>query len=425
MPGVTQSVTQAVDAGELANGRKRLTDAVVKQAPTRAHRYEIAEASGLAVRVSLNGAKTWVWRYRFRGKQKRLTLGAYPAMGLGEARIRLGEVQEKLAKGHDPADQRPPRDTVADLVEVYVERHARRLRTAKEEERRLRADVLPALGQVRLAELSRRQIGDLLHRKAEAAKARGGNGTTANRLHSLLQRLLNKGVEWGYLDANPADKVGRPVEESSRSRVFSDAELALLWERIGRLPDYRTRSVLQLLVLTGQRVGEVAGMTRAEVDLGAARWTLPAGRTKNGREHVVPLTAPALEVIGAALRASEGFEHLFPAPGGRRGPHLHRHSVEQAWRRLCGREEIGVIDATPHDVRRTVATRLADLGVQPHVVEALLNHVGGHRAGVAGIYNRARYETEMRVALERWTQCLINLLRMSARRVLDGKLAAE
>ena len=323
------------------SGKKRLTDAMVRQAPIRAQRYEMAEASGLAVRVSPNSAKTWVWRYRFAGKQRRLTLGSYPAMSLGEARVRLGSAQEKLEKGYDPADERPSRETVADLVEVYLERHAHTLRTAKEEERRLRTDVLPALGHVRLAELNRRQIADLLHRKAEAAKERGGNGTTANRLRGLLQRLLNKGIEWGYLDRNPVDRVGRLVEESSRSRVLTENELAVLWPRIGRLSDYRTRSILQLLMLTGQRVGEVAGMARAEVNLGAARWTIPAGRAKNGREHVIPLSAPALEIVGTALRASEGFEHVFPTPGSRRGPHLHRHSVEQAWRRLCGGEDVG------------------------------------------------------------------------------------
>jgi hypothetical protein len=181
----------------LAGGRRRLTDAVVRQAPIRAQRYETAENSGLAVRVSPNGMKTWVWRYRFGGKQRRLTLGTYPAMSLGEARVKLGQAQQKLEKGCDPADQRATRDTVADLVEVYIERHARTLRSAHEEERRLRADVLPALGHIRLSELSRRQIADLLHRKLEAAKERGGNGTTANRLRGLLQRLLNKGVEWG------------------------------------------------------------------------------------------------------------------------------------------------------------------------------------------------------------------------------------
>lgn len=398
----------------MASGRRRLTDAVVRQAPIRAQRYETAEASGLAIRVSPNGAKTWVWRYRFAGKQKRLTLGVYPAMSLSEARIKLGHAQEKLGTGSDPADQRPSRETVADLVEVYIERHARALRTAKEEERRLRADVLPALGHVHLAELGRRQVADLLHRKVEAAKDRGGNGTTANRLRGLLQRLLNKGVEWGYVDANPVDRIGRLVEEASRSRVLTAKELAVLWDVISRLPDYRTRSILQLLMLTGQRVGEVAGMTKSEIDIGTAKWAIPAGRAKNGCEHVVPLTEPALEILVVALGESEGSEYLFPTPGSKRGPHLHRHSVEQAWRRLCGRKVVGIIDATPHDIRRTVATKLADLGVQPHVIEAVLNHLSGHRAGVAGIYNRARYDTEKREALERWARHLISSSRAPA-----------
>src|SRR3954468_24675906 len=156
----------------MAGGRKRLTDAVVRQAQVRAQRYEIAEASGLALRVSPNGSRAWVWRFRFAGRQKRLTLGTYPAMGLSEARMAVGKAQARLEKGHDPADDRPSRETVAELVESYIERHARTLRTGKEEERRLRVDVLPALGHVRLADLSRRQIADLLHRKAESAKER-------------------------------------------------------------------------------------------------------------------------------------------------------------------------------------------------------------------------------------------------------------
>ena len=199
--------------------------------------------------------------------QKRLTLGTHPAMSLSEARIAVGKAQAKLEKGQDPADDRPSRETVAELVETYVERHARTLRTGKEEERRLRADVLPALGHVRLTDLSRRQIADLLHRKAEGAKERSGNGTTANRPRSLLQRLLNKGIEWGHLESNPAEKVGRVVEEASRARVLTDDELRRLWTGLQKLPDYRTRSILQLLVLTGQRVSEVAGMIRSEVNL--------------------------------------------------------------------------------------------------------------------------------------------------------------
>jgi len=203
---------------------------------------------------------------------------------------------------------------MAELVEVYIERHARTLRTGVEEERRLRADVLPALGHLRLVDLSRRQIADLLHRKAESAKERGGNGTTANRLRSLLQRLLNKGIEWGHLDSNPAEKVGKVVEEASRARVLTDDELEKLWQETAKLPDYRTRSILQLLILTGQRVSEVAGMTRAEVSLDLATWTIPAARAKNGRAHSVPLAAPAVRLLDAALQENEGFEHLFPAP---------------------------------------------------------------------------------------------------------------
>ncbi len=270
--------------------------------------------------------------------------------------------------------------------------------------------MLPALGHLRLADLTRRHIADLLHHKLGAAKRKGGNGTTANRLRSLLQRLFNKGIEWGYLETNPVERVRKVVDETSRARVLTDAELALLWHEIGKLTDARTRRCLQLLALTGQRVSEVAGMTRAELDLDAKTWTIPVSRAKNGHEHVVPLAAPALEVVRAALDDSTGFEHLFPNPANKRGPHLHRHTIEQAWRRLCRREDVKISGATPHDLRRTMTTWLAGVGrVQPHVVYALLNHISSFRGGVAGIYNRAQYEREKRDALDMWATHVIGL----------------
>ena len=371
----------------------KLTDAAVRNAKPRSTRYELAEPSGLTVRVAPKGTKSWVWRYRFEGRQKRLTIGTYPQMSLSEARAALALSQDKLARGMDPADDRPSRETVADLVDLYRTRHLPKLRSAKEQARRLRVDVLPALGHLKLADVTRRRISDLVHRKAESAPV------SANRLRSLLVHLFKSGVEWGLLEHSPADSIGVVTDETSRASVLTDEQLAAIWNVAGAMKDQRIGRIIRLLILTGQRVSEVCGITRAEIDLETGVWMLPGERAKNGREHIVPLSMAAKQIVGAAMVEAESL-HLFPAVS-KRQPFVHQHSIGQAWRRICGR--LGIDGINPHDVRRTVATRLGALGVQPHVIEAVLNHVSGHRAGVAGIYQRHDYLEERREALEAWS----------------------
>ena len=124
----------------------KLTDVAVRNAKPRNQRYELREFSGLSLRVNPKGSKAWVWRYRFEGKQKRMTLGTYPKVTLSQARTALAMAQDKLARDIDPADARPVRDTVADLVDLYRTRHLPNLRSAEHQERRLRVDILPSIG---------------------------------------------------------------------------------------------------------------------------------------------------------------------------------------------------------------------------------------------------------------------------------------
>ena len=411
--------------GEKAVARRpKLTDAVARQAPARAERYELVETSGLALRVSPDGAKRWGWRYRAPdGKQKRLTLGAYPAMSLGGARALLAAAKEKLAKGRDPADDRPARETVADLVETYLERHARKLRSAREEERRLRKDVLPALGHRRVAEVTWRELADLLHAKLEAVlRGKGTTGAGVNRLHANLQRLFGKAVTWGWIEHSPADRLERPVEARSRDAVLDDAALARLWLALGTLAEGRIAIALRLQLVTAARLGEVVGARLAELDLAAGVWTVPAERSKNGRPHEVPLSPLAVGLFQEALALAErrrrarlerhlelpASGHVFP--GWRlagKSPHLRRDCTDRAFQQLTAR--IGLAGFVPHDLRRTAATGMAGLGVEPHVVEAVLGHVSGFRAGVAGTYNRHPYLREKRAALEAWAEHLVGL----------------
>ena len=284
--------------------RQKLTDAVVRQAPARTVRYELTEASGLALRLSPDGAKRWGWRYRGPdGRQRRLMLGDYPGMGLGEARAALAAAQEKLAKGLDPADDRPARETVADLVETYLERHGRKLRSAAEEERRLRRDILPHLGHRKVADVTRRDLADLLHRKLEAVLAgKGTTGTSVNRIHGSLHQLFGKAVTWGWLEHSPADRLDKPAEEKSREVVVPDDVLPRLWAALDGLTDPRTALALRLQLVTATRLGEVVGARIAELDLAAGLWVIPAARSKNGRPHMVPLSPLAVCLFRQALR---------------------------------------------------------------------------------------------------------------------------
>lgn len=402
----------------------RLTDAVVRQAPPRAERYEVTEVSGLALRVSPDGSKRWGCRYRAPdGKQKRLMLGTYPAMSLSEARTVLGKAKEKLAKGNDPASDRPARETVTDLVETYMERHGHKLRSAAEEARRLRVDILPHLGSRKVAEVTRRQLSDLLHRKLDAVLAgKGTTGASVNRLHANLQRLFGKAVTWGWIENSPADRLEKPAVENSRAVVIADDVLGRLWSALDGLADPRMALALRLQLVTATRLGEVCGARIAELDLATGLWVIPAERSKNGRPHLVPLSPLAVHLFRQAMHLAElrrharlerhgeqpVIEHVFP--GWRmagKSPHLRRDATDRAFRELLAR--IGLPGFVPHDLRRTAATGMAGMGTGPHVVEAVLGHVSGFRAGVAGTYNRHPYAKEKRAALEAWAEHVAEL----------------
>jgi integrase len=170
--------------------------------------------------------------------------------------------------------------------------------------------------------------------------------------------------------------------------VLGDAELVKIWNAA---PDSDFGRIVKLLVLTGQRRDEIADLQRAEI--GDAVLALPAARTKNGRAHDVPLSAQALAVLGDHPERVGRTYAFGDGEGGFSGFSRAKERLDEA----CG-----VIDWTLHDLRRTMATRMADLGVQPHVIEATLNHVSGHKAGVAGVYNRSTYAAEKRAALDLW-----------------------
>ncbi len=249
---------------------------------------------------------------------------------------------------------------------------------------------------------------DKIERALVASRLEGiaeQNGPIAsNRARAALSALFAWAVATGQAEANPVTGTIRVAGEVSREHVIADEELAAIWQAC-RDGDYGR--IVHLLILTGQRRDEVGDMRWSELDLARGLWTIPRERTKNGLPHEVPLSSVALEILRSTPHREERGFVFGEGQGGFSG-----WSKSKA--RLDTRITIVGSMIRPwrlHDLRRTAATRLSEHGTLPHVVEAVLNHISGHKAGVAGIYNRATYAKEKRDALDRWAKHVLELIR--------------
>ncbi|MBB3998629.1 tyrosine-type recombinase/integrase [Aureimonas pseudogalii] len=354
---------------------------------------------GLVLRVSPTGAKSWTVVYTSEddGEKRRLTIGQFPAVPLEKARRKALDAVMAIADGNDPSSEKRARKeamTFADLADLYIERYAKRQKKSwEQDDRLLRVDVLPAIGSKKMAAVTKRDVLDIIEKKAEA-----GHLTSANRLLAVVRKLGNWAVAEDYLAISPAAGVKPRSKPVSRDRVLAPAEIGKVWNALpGAAVRDITRDCFRLLLLTGQRSGEVSGMRRQEIDVAARTWTIPAERVKNARAHVVPLSASALAIVERRLaaidddRAAPLFAHTgepMPSNALAHACRLKLQVLEDPW--------------TTHDLRRTVATQMAEIGILPHIIEAVLNHVSGFKSGVAGVYNRNAYEPEKRAALDAW-----------------------
>lgn len=357
-----------------------------------------ALVNGLVCRVTPTGVKTWnlVYTRRDDGKKRRFTMGRFPVVTLAAARERAMKEMARIFDGADPADRRPSDMTVEQLGELFIERYAKlNKRTWQEDQRILRADVYPMLGQMDIKKVKRRHILDVLDAKVDA-----GSAAMSTKLLAVVRKAFNWAEEECYLEISPAGRIKPRVKSTARDRFLTNVEIEQVWTRLdGAAMSDEVRAILTLLLLTGQRNGEVSGMRKGEIDLLRQEWHLPRERTKNGLPHIVPLSQAAMIVLRPYLDAAEhcpADQPLFA----RTGDAIKHLAVSNSVRR--NQDYFGLEKWVPHDLRRTAATGMVELGVQPHVVEAVLNHISGHRAGVAGIYNRSSYRDEKRVALDLW-----------------------
>lgn len=356
-----------------------------------------AQIPGFGVRISQGGTKCFVLMYYAQGRRRRFTLGRYPSLTLAKARAQAHGALEKIASGEDPsakkseARRRLTAESFDRLVEEFIEKYAQQRNRGWQETRRI---LTREFG----TRWGSHAVGDITKRDVTAAidsiVQRGSPGS-AMRSFAILRRFFNWCAERGVVDVSPCQGLRTPVAATSRDRVLTDAELRAIWNASETM-GYPFGQVVQLLILSAQRKGEVIGAQWNEVDLKAAVWTLAAERTKSKRKHSVPLSSFVVDIVQTLPRIDDAL--LFPSNGGS-GP----ISGFSKWKERLDAAS-AVSEWRLHDLRRTAATGMASLGVAPHVIERILNHTTGTLGGVAGVYNRFQYLPEMRDALEGWAE---------------------
>lgn len=391
----------------------RLTAATVEKLKPTDKRQQIADdlCPGLNLIVQPTGKKGWAVRYRIGDTHRRMTLGAYPVLSLADARQRARDVFAAAAEGRDPAEEvraakapKPEidRDKVSSLLSQYAKRHLKGLKSGATVQRELERFVGAEWGDRDIHSITKRDVIDLLDGIADS-----GRVVTANRIRAYLSKFLNWCVERDILPMSPATGVKPVAKETSRDRVLSDDEIRWLWQACEGLA-FPWGPFTQTLLLTGQRLGEVAAMSDSEItgDL----WHLAAERTKNGRAHDVPLSEAVRDVLDGMARIADEkgrVQFIFTTTGASpiSGFHKGRNHVAEKMAEIAEAEtgeQVEIPHWTFHDLRRTAATGMARLGIAVRVTEAVLNHVSGTGGGIVAVYQRHDYAEEKRRALDAW-----------------------
>src|SRR5262245_4293087 len=399
---------------------RQLTDAFLRSVkPPASGRREIRDVAcgGLIFRITAAGVRSWSFRFRdAAGQQPRATIGEYPATGLRAARAAADAMRARVAAGGNPVEEKRAARreggtrTFGALAARYLAEHAQRHKRSHERDaRNLERHVLPHWRSRAASAIKRGDVIELVEGLISAGKP-----TLANRIQSLVSSVFTFGMDAAVVETNPCHRLKKRGVENVGRRVLSDDEIQLFW--LGIVDRSRARQSglgLRLALLTGTRVGEVAGICRGELErLGEpdrAAWVIPGARTKNGREHLIPLVPLARDVVLELLGAIEpGDQYLLPTRSRRRKGHLSGNSLTQAMdyfgRRLTG-DGVAVRTwlaepPTPHDLRRTVGTRLAELRIPKEIRDRVLNHAPADVGSKH--YNLHDYSDEKRNALHRW-----------------------
>jgi integrase len=392
--------------------RASFTDTYLRSLRPTEKRYDVTEPGrrGFQVRVFPSGDRSFQFRYQLRGTSRRLTLGSYPAMSLAEAHEGHTDALRLLRLGKDPGIHwRSVRDielnagTVGALAQEFLSRYVDRKRKRPQQAHQiLKANVLPYWADQVAKDITPRDFTLLLDRILDR-----DSPTMANRTASLVSQMFRFGVQRGLLTASPCVALQKPGgPEASRKRFLAEAEIRTFWNRLdsAAMAD-ALKLACRLLLVTAQRRGELVNAQWNDVDFQKHVWRIPKDIAKNGKEHLVPLSALAFSLF-QELRARAG-DSAFVLPS-----RIHDNSPipERTLSRAVrnNQEHFGLAHFTPHDLRRTAASMMTKIGVQQLHVGKILNH---SERQITSVYDRYDYAAEMRTGLDRWAEYLLDILR--------------
>jgi len=400
--------------------RQILTDALCRTKPPRAGRLEIADLrqAGLVLRITSNGARSFAYRFRHPHSRKtlRATIGPYPATTLEAARKRAKDMAAQVADGTNPIDARnaereaAPARTFQALADRYLKEHAerhKRPRSAEEDRRNLTVHVLPKWAKRDFRAIRRADVIEVIESIVSSGKHAAGN-----RVHSLISKIFSFAIDADLLEANPAARLRKRGVEKVGRRVLDDTEIRTFWRGIVVSPISRPVGLaLRLALLTAARASEIAGARKDEFQNldqpEQAVWLVPSERAKNRTTHLIPLASLAVETVKNAIELSGDSEFVFPTRLSRDGP-IDRHTLTVAMVRFTKSLKAPTAKTwqqeipTPHDLRRTVSTRLARMGIAKEIRDRALNHITSLRDPESRHYNLHEFQSEKRDAFSRW-----------------------
>jgi len=378
----------------------KMTEKAIERLKTPEQTREIGDESttGLYLRVTPAGRKIWRYRYRLRGRTRIMTLGEWPGVSLTEARTASYQARAEVVKGNDPAgqaqhaaSQRRQMPTVAEFVPEYIKRYAKpHKKSWKQDKQILERWIVPNVGKLRMDEVSRRDIVAIIDQVRDSGATR-----QPGKVLAAARMLFKIAIQRGILESTPCTYISEPQSAPTQRAMTAD-QIRTWWQETGKALEADqpaihkpTALALRVLLLTGQRPGEIAEMTRDELHLKSPfgpHWIISGdrrkkGRAKTGKSHAVALGSEAVTAIRAA-RAMSRSEYVFEKPSG--GPIRTDSHLSVSLGRIFGQPP----RPTPHSARHTVATELAELGIDEYHVGRVLGHGSKTVTGTVYINNR-------------------------------------
>lgn len=381
------------------------TDVSIKNLQTGEKRRTVwaQGLSGLGIRISPKGTKSFVFKYDIDGQDRWMTFGRYPKMKLAQAFQKYTETIDKISQGEDPAGDdviknREKRNalTIRQLADEYIEKYAKtHKRSWREDQRILEHDILPLWGARRANKITKRDVLALM----DDIVGRGAS-VQANRTLATIRRMFNFGIDRDILGSSPCYRIKPPAKEKSKERYLTLDEIGQFWNALETAPlSSKTKCAFKLLLLTLQRCSEVIGMHTSELNLKAGTWIISGERTKNKRAQLVTLSPVSIEIIEELLADTNENGYLFAGHGS--GSTMTVAALSRAIARNLDYFEIPKF--TPHDLRRTGSTQLAAFKVPRFDRDRILNHAD---QSIGSVYDIYEYQDEKRAALNLWADII-------------------